>query len=193
MLLEGPVRVAAPFLTPSVYFFLFLLDSMVHLKQCLITIDGPHHVLQDIALQIKANLQKAQDRMKLQADKHRQERQLEVGDMVYLKLQPYRHTSLSIHICLKLNSRYYGPFRVLARIGNTSYKIVLPEGCHLRHTFHVSQLKKHLGPKSIPCPHLSLLNPNGTILIAPEQILERKLIPKMQGGISIHVVQWLIK
>jgi hypothetical protein len=150
----------------------------------------PNASVQDIALQIKANLQKAQDRMKFQADKHRQ---LEVGYMVYLKLQPYIHTSLSIHICLKFNSRYYGPFQVLARIGNTSYKIVLPEGCHPHHTFHVSLLKKHLGPKSIPFPHLSLLNPNGTILIAPEQILERKLIPKMQGDISIPVVQSLIK
>jgi hypothetical protein len=39
----------------------------------------------DIAQQIKENLLKAQERMKLQADKHRKEMQLDVGDMVYLK------------------------------------------------------------------------------------------------------------
>jgi hypothetical protein len=146
-----------------------------------------------IAQQIKANLQKAQDRMKLHADKNRKERQLEVGDMVYLKIQPYRHTSLSIHHCLKLHSKYYGPFRVLEKIGNTSYKLLLPEGCKLHPTFHVSHLKKHLGAKAIPTPHLPLLNPDGTILIAPEAILQRKLIPRVQGSISIPVAQWLIK
>jgi hypothetical protein len=39
----------------------------------------PNTTVQDIALQIKANLQKAQDRMKVQADKHKQERQRELG------------------------------------------------------------------------------------------------------------------
>lgn len=59
------------------------------------------------------NLRKAQARIKHQADKHRSERTLEIGDMVYLKIQPYRHTSLSIHRSLKLHSKFYGPFRVL--------------------------------------------------------------------------------
>lgn len=64
--------------------------------------------------------------------------------MVYLKLQPYRHTSLSIHKSLKLHSKYYGPFRILERIGKVAYKLLLPEGCQLHPVFHVSQLKKHL-------------------------------------------------
>jgi exosome complex RNA-binding protein Rrp4 len=53
--------------------------------------------------------------MKFHADKNRKERQLEIGDMVYLKIQPYRHTALSIHHCLKLHSKYYGPFKVLEK------------------------------------------------------------------------------
>jgi hypothetical protein len=153
----------------------------------------PSATTEDIAKQIKENLLKAQERMKHQADKNRQERQLLVGDMVYLKLQPYRHTSLSLHRCIKLHSKYYGPFRVLEKIGNTSYKLLLPDGCKLHPTFHVSQLKKHLGPKAIPTANLPLLNPDGTILIAPEKLLERKLVPRVQGDISIPVVRWLIQ
>lgn len=61
---------------------------------------------------INRNLLKAQDRMKYFADK-RTDRQFQVGDMAYLKLQPYRHTSLSPHNHLKLHSKFYGPFRVL--------------------------------------------------------------------------------
>jgi hypothetical protein len=153
----------------------------------------PNSTVIDIAAQIKANLQKAQDRMKIQVDKKRSERTLEVGDMVYLKIQPYRHTSLSSHRCLKLHSRYYGPFRVLAKVEKSSYKLLLPEGCLLHNIFHVSQLKKHMGPKAIPSPNLPLLNPDGTILISPEAILDRTLVPQKQGSICIQVHCWLIK
>lgn len=38
---------------------------------------------------IQQNLQRAQHRMKSQADNHRQERHFEVGDWVSVKLQPY--------------------------------------------------------------------------------------------------------
>jgi hypothetical protein len=44
---------------------------------------------------IKQHLSRAQDRMKQQADKGRSERQFQVGDMVYLKLQPYVQSSLA--------------------------------------------------------------------------------------------------
>jgi DNA-directed RNA polymerase subunit E'/Rpb7 len=38
---------------------------------------------------IKDNLVKAQDKTKKYADKHRKEREFNVGDMVYLKIQTY--------------------------------------------------------------------------------------------------------
>ncbi|XBJ16328.1 hypothetical protein VPH35_007992 [Triticum aestivum] len=145
------------------------------------------------AAQIKTNLLKAQTRMKHYADKKRSERTLEVGDMVYLKLQPYRHTTLSVHRCLKLHSKYYGPFRIQEKIVLVAYKLLLPEDCKLHPTFHVSQLKKHLGPQAIPHPKLPLINADDTILLEPERLLERKLIPRTQGDIQIPVVRWLIK
>lgn len=40
--------------------------------------------------QLKENLHLAQDKMKLYADKKRIEREFEVGDWIYLKLQSYR-------------------------------------------------------------------------------------------------------
>uniref|UniRef100_A0A0A9GZC9 Integrase zinc-binding domain-containing protein n=1 Tax=Arundo donax TaxID=35708 RepID=A0A0A9GZC9_ARUDO len=60
---------------------------------------------------IKSNLKLAQDRMRKYADRKRTERTFSVGDMVYLKMQPYRHTSLGIHNSIKLHSKYYGPFK----------------------------------------------------------------------------------
>lgn len=148
---------------------------------------------EDTAALIKQHLLKAKERMKFFADKNRSDRSFQPGDMVYLKIQPYRHTSLSIHRHLKLHSKYYGPFRILQKIGHASYKLLLPEGCQLHDTFHVSQLKQHLGPKAVPNPKLPLLNPDGSVLLEPEQLLERKLVPRKQGDIEIPVVRWLIK
>jgi len=137
---------------------------------------------------IRDNLLKAQGHIKHQADKHRSERQLEVGDMVYLKIQPYRHSSLSTHRFLKLHSKYYGPFGVLEKIGKVAYKILLPENCQLHPVSHVSQSKKHIVPKVVPTPDLPLIDDNGNIKVAPLAILERRMIPRNNE----LVVQWLI-
>lgn len=108
--------------------------------------------------------------------------------MVYLKLQPYRHTSLSTHRCLKLHSKYYGPFRILERIGTAAYKLLLPEGCQLHNVFHVSQLKQHIGPQVVPSKDLPLIDEKGTIRVAPASILQSRMIPRNNEP----VVQWLI-
>lgn len=48
-----------------------------------------------VLAQLKANIFLAQQRMKIQADKHRSDRSFAIGDWVYLKLQPYKHKSLA--------------------------------------------------------------------------------------------------
>ncbi|XP_019197193.1 PREDICTED: uncharacterized protein LOC109191075 [Ipomoea nil] len=59
---------------------------------------------------LKDNLRRAQDRMKQQADKRRSERSLQVGDWVYLMVQPYRQISVAegemlAHPMVVLNKR----------------------------------------------------------------------------------------
>eukprot|EP00253_Pinus_taeda_P026743 PITA_26743 len=43
---------------------------------------------------LRENLHQAQNRMKKQVDQHRSERQFQEGDQVFLRLQPYKQTSL---------------------------------------------------------------------------------------------------
>ena len=89
-----------------------------------------------------------------------------MGDMVYLKIQPYKHTSLSLHNSLKLHSKFYGPFRILEKVGNTAYKLLLPDHCQLHPVFHVSQLKKHIGPRVVPSKELPFVDDNGNIKVS---------------------------
>ena len=65
--------------------------------------------------------------MKQQGNQHRSERSFDVGDWVFLRLQPYKQMSLKQAMKdNKLQSNYYGPYKVLQKIGTMDYKLELP-------------------------------------------------------------------
>ena len=76
---------------------------------------------------LRRKLLKAQDRMKTSVDRHRREQEFMVGDWVMVKLRPRRQTSVTGTAYSKLEKRYYGPFRVVERMGKVAYKLQLPE------------------------------------------------------------------
>jgi hypothetical protein len=126
------------------------------------------------------------------ADLNRRDIQFQVGDLVYFKMQPYRETTLGLRNALKLISKFYGPFRVIQKVGTVAYKLQLPQGTKLHDTFHVNQLKKHLGPHAVPNPNLHVLTSDSKIKTAPKFILQRQQIPCSNGEYDIAVDQWLI-
>jgi transposase InsO family protein len=144
---------------------------------------------QDMLVQLKQNLVQAQSRMKKYADMNRSERQFDVGDMVYLKMAPYRLAAFGFRGAIKLHTKYYGPFKILQKVGTVAYKLLLPATVKIHDVFHVSQLKKHLGPKAVPSPDLPLINPDGTIKTAPALVLQVRQIPRN----NLPVVQWFIQ
>lgn len=88
--------------------------------------------------------------MKWYADQRRSERELQVRDWVYLKLQPYRQTSIALRKHLKLCPKFYGPNKVLQRVGKVAYKLELPTNSLIHPVFHVSLLKKRIGQNVTP-------------------------------------------
>ena len=77
-----------------------------------------HH----IHLTLQRRLPKYQTLMKRMANNHRRDLTFDVGDWVYVKLRPYRQTSLQ-HTYSKLSKWFYGPFRILERIGAVAYRL----------------------------------------------------------------------
>jgi hypothetical protein len=52
----------------------------------------------------------------------------DLRDLVYLLLQPYRHSSLKMKREEKLKPRFYVPYRILRLIGEVAYELELLEG-----------------------------------------------------------------
>ena len=75
---------------------------------------------------VRENLHQAQNRMKQQVDQHRSERHFQEGDQVFLRLQPYKQTSLKDKGCQKLSPKFYRPYQVLQRMGEVAYKLAFP-------------------------------------------------------------------
>ncbi|KAI9156272.1 hypothetical protein LWI28_003427 [Acer negundo] len=120
-----------------------------------------------VVAKVKKELEKAQGRMKKYYDQGRRDVSFELGDFVYLKLQLYRHKSLNKKFDVKLSQRYYGPFKVLERIGEVAYKLELPSISRLHPVFHVIVLKKRVGNPGLISSDLPAFDTEGNLLIRP--------------------------
>ena len=74
------------------------------------------------------------------------ERSFDVGDWVFLRLQPYKQMFLKqAKKDNKLSPKYYGLYKVLQNTGTMAYKLELPAASRVHPVFHVSCLKKFIG------------------------------------------------
>ena len=101
----------------------------------------------------------------------------EVWESVYLKLRPYRKRTVARRHSAKFSPKFFGPYQIVERIGQVSYRLALPASSSIHPVSHLSQLKEALSstttltlqPPSLPssfeweafrCDCLSLQRPD---------------------------------
>jgi hypothetical protein len=92
----------------------------------------------------------------------------------------------------KLSPRYIGPFPILEKCGNVTYKLELPSSLVGVHDiFHVSQLKKYLKvPMDVVLSEVAPLDTDLTYPEHPIKILDQKSRVTRRKMIKFYKVQW---
>ena len=114
-----------------------------------------------------------------------------MGDWVFLWLQPYKQMSLKqAKKDNKLSPKYYGPYKVLQKIGTMAYKLELPTSSRVNLFFHVSCLNKVIGDK-IPVQTILLeLDEEGKIILEPEAVTKIRTRQLQNRSISEYLIKW---
>jgi hypothetical protein len=133
----------------------------------------------------------AQNRMKQQVDQHHSEISFEVGDWVFLRLQPYKHMSLKkAKKDNKLSPKYYGPYKVLQKIGTMAYKLESLASLRVHPVFHVTCLKKVIGDKITIQTIFLELDEEGKNILEPKSITDTRIRQLRNRSISEYLIKW---
>jgi hypothetical protein len=114
----------------------------------------------------------------------------EVGDLVYLRLQPYHQTPIKKNGVEKIKPHFYGPYKVSRRIGEVAFEIELPSGRKIHNVFHVSCFKNALGQQVIVIEELPPLDEEGQLILFPGYVLEVREKRLRNKSIKEYLIQW---
>lgn len=143
-----------------------------------------------LARLIQQQLLRAQQRMKAQADKSRSEHEFELGDLVYLKLQPHGQSFVALRSNQKLAFRYFGPFKILQGVGAVAYKLQLPPSCLIHPMIHVSQLMRHVPSGHQVSTDLAAVSTDPLAKNVPVCVLDKAFVPNGGGTSPRSLVHW---
>ncbi|GJU01184.1 putative reverse transcriptase domain-containing protein [Tanacetum coccineum] len=142
-------------------------------------------------IQIKHRLQVSRDRQRSYTDKRRKPLEFQVRDKAMLKVSPWKGV-IRFGKLGKLNPRYVGPFKILAKVGTVAYRLELPKKLsHVHSTFHVLNLKKCLSdePLAIPLDEIHI-NDKLNFIEEPIEIMDREVKRLKKSHIPIVKVCW---
>ena len=90
----------------------------------------------------------------------------------------------------KLAPKYYGPYKVLQKIGSMAYKLELPATSWVHSVFHVSYLNKIIGDKIPIQTILPELDEEGKVILELEIISEIRTKQLRNRVITEYLVKW---
>ncbi|GKC38471.1 putative reverse transcriptase domain-containing protein [Tanacetum coccineum] len=124
--------------------------------------------------------------IKSYADVRRKPLEFQVGDMVMLKVSPWKGV-IRFGKWGKLNPRYIGPFKILTKVGTVAYRLELPEQLSRMHsTFHVLYLKKSLSDETLPISLDDIqIDDKLHFIEEPVKIVDREVKRLKQGRIPV--------
>nr|GEW09651.1 hypothetical protein [Tanacetum cinerariifolium] len=117
--------------------------------------------------------------------------EFQIGNKTMLKVSPWKGV-IRFGKRGKLNPRYIGPFKIIARVGTVAYRLDLPDQLSRVHsTFHVSKFKKCMAeePLAIPLEEIQV-NDKLNFIEEPVEILDREIKRLKQSRILIVKVRW---
>ena len=71
----------------------------------------------------------------------------------------------------KLKPRFYGPYKVVRKVGEVAYELELPEEREIHNVFHLSNLKKTIGKHIAPSTELPPLDDEGILVLIQERVV----------------------
>nr|GEX39613.1 hypothetical protein [Tanacetum cinerariifolium] len=149
------------------------------------------HETTEKIVQIKRRIQATRDRQKSYVDVRRKPLEFQVGDKVMLKVSPWKWV-IRFGKRGKLNPRYIGPFKIIAKVGIVACRLELLEKLSRVHsTFHVSNLKKCYAdePLDIPLDEIKV-DDKLHFIEEPVEIIDREVKRLKQSRIPIFKVRW---
>ena len=108
-----------------------------------------------------------------------------MGDLVYLRLQPYKQSTLKEKGVEKLKPHFYGPYKVINCDGKVAYELELPKVRKIHNIFHVSCLKKAIGRNIV-----SNMDLQGHLILQPEAILDTRERQLRNRVIKEYLIRW---
>jgi len=141
---------------------------------------------------IQEKMRASQSRQKSYHDKRRKDIEFQVGDLVFLRVNPVTGVGRAFK-CRKLTPRFVGPFEIIEKVGIVAYRIALPPSLsNLHNVFHVSQLRKYV----YDAPHVIQVNDlevrdNLTVETWPVRIEDREVKRSRGKEIILVKVIWV--
>jgi hypothetical protein len=140
--------------------------------------------------EIKKRLEQAQQHYKAYYDRTHRDAEFQVGQWVWFRLLHQPVASLPKQGKGKLGPKFFGPFKILERIGFVAYKLQLVEGAHIHNVFHVGLLKNYVGEEPTGpavLPHIH----HGRACLEPAEVRGHVEFLVQWAGQSVAAATWI--